>query len=203
MKGSAILLIVLICSVIAPSYAKATKKHPILQRRSLISLKDDFITPINANAHSTIVKRDDNKNSNETAQKKEEIINDRISPYFGTNPFLDLRPLKQALPFNRNRIIIDKIPMFPNKNLFIVEKPSNKKLQFDNKGIKDDRLLLYHNRNPFLHYIPEPPRKQPHLQSVPLKPPTKIKTVAKPKISLTASILNKSNKIHSNKLRYH
>ena len=91
MKGSAILLIVLICSVIAPSYAKATKKYPILQRRSLISLKDDFITPINANANSTIVKRDDNKNSNETAQKQE-IINDRISPYFGTNPFLDLRP---------------------------------------------------------------------------------------------------------------
>ena len=74
MKGSAILFIVLICSVIAPSYAKATKKHPILQRRSLISLKDDFITPINANANSTIVKRDDNKNSNETAQKKEEIL---------------------------------------------------------------------------------------------------------------------------------
>ena len=81
MKGSAILLIVLICSVIAPSYAKATKKHPILQRRSLISLKDDFITPINANANSTIVKRDDNKNSNETAQKQE-IINDRTYKHF-------------------------------------------------------------------------------------------------------------------------
>ena len=170
MKDSAILLIVLVCSVIAPSFCKTTKKHPILQRRSLISLKEDFITPINANSNSTIAKRDNIQKSNVTTQKvpekKEQIIYDRVSPYFGPNLFL-------APP----------------------NKPINKNPQFDMKGF--NKQPFYPNRH---YYTPKPLHKNPLLKNAPLKPPTIIKTLSKPKLSLAASIMNK---INSNRLRKH
>ena len=71
MKDSAILLIVIICSLTISSFEKNTKKHPILQRQSFINMKVNQVTPaigITSNANGAT-----STNSEEPAKEAEEI----------------------------------------------------------------------------------------------------------------------------------